>query len=447
MAAAGSGRLIRPVSGLPVSAERPRYLVVLAAAFVVTTFFNAIRLSNNPLAENPMNVAGVLLAGTFALTRFTAARLWVGPTRLFWVFICISAALELGRLFADPGGDGFSSLRQYAQYVQAFLVYLIFYDLARDRGAAETVLRTYLVAVILLSLVANTGLGGVVGAAQVGRGDAAERVGVLGMNLNYQAFLYGAAITGVVCRTLARWPRFGPWDWILLGGAASMLLALLRTGSRGGLLVLVAGLTAALALMFRGRRWAAYVLLVPPALYGIGSAIMSSEVTQARIEQTLYEGRLGMRDVLAREASTMVAEKPVFGWGVRYTEELGLRVGRQRIAAHNTFLQITASFGLLGFVPWALGLGFTGWRLWRHRADFWAATLLALFGALLVAMVPGNYGYNPTAWILFALAGAMPFAPPPPVKRPRGAPIVVAGVRRPLPGRSVPLRSGAGSTR
>jgi O-antigen ligase len=189
-----------------------------------------------------------------------------------------------------------------------------------------------------------------------------------------------------------------------------MLLALLQTGSRGGLVTLVAGVGAALFLMFRGRRWAAYALLVPLVLYGVGSAIMSSEVIRVRIfEETLEQGRLGIREVLARESIMMLRERPMTGWGASYIEELGSRVGRERIAAHNTYLQVATSFGVLGFMPWLLGLGATGLRLWRQRRDFRAAVLLAIFCALLVAMVPGNYAYGRFAWTFLAVAGATPF--------------------------------------
>ncbi len=426
------------------SVRQSGVLIFLGAAFWVATYLGAIHISSHPLAENPENVAGVLLAAAFVLTRLGRARLWAGPAKFFLIYFGVTAMLALGRYAMDRQ---FDPLRIYFQYAQAFLLYLIFSDLCRDPRAARVLILTFLGATIALSLIANFGPGGVVGAARAGRGGVAERVGVLGMNLNYQAFLYAAGVIGVLCHGIARWPRFGWKDWLLAAGAASMLLALLRTGSRGGLATLVIGVAAALALLFRGRRWAAYALLVPLVLYGIGSAIMSSEVIRARIEDTLYGGDLGARDVLAREAFEMFKERPLTGAGTDYIEELGTRLGKQRIAAHNTYLQIACAFGLAGFLPWLAGLVATGFRLWRFRSNVWAAAMLAFFFALLAAMVPGNYAYGRLKWIFLALAGAMPFAPPSPVKRPRAAPPATAGARRPLPGRTVPLRGGAGWVR
>lgn len=433
---------VRPKSQL--SARQSGVLIFLGAAFWVATYLGAIRISSFPLAENPENLAGVLLATVFVLTRLGRVRLWAGPAKFFLIYFGVTAVLALGRYAMDRE---FDPMRIYFQYAQAFLLYLIFYDLCRDPHAARVLVLTFLGATIALSLIANFGLGGVVGAAQAGRGGVAERVGVLGMNLNYQAFLYAAGVIGVLCHGIARWPRFGWKDWLLAAGATSMLLALLRTGSRGGLVTLTVGVAAALALQFRGRRWAAYALLVPVVLYGIGSAIMSSEVIRARIEDTLYGGDLGARDVLARGAFDMFKERPLTGAGTDYIEELGARLGRERIAAHNTYLQIACAFGLAGFLPWLAGLVATGFRLWRFRSNVWAVAMLVILIAMIAAMVPGNFAYGRFKWVFLALAGAMPFAPPLPVKRPRGAPTVVAGVRRPLPGRSVPLRSGAGSAR
>ncbi len=428
----------RPVAPVPV--RQPALLIFLGAVFVVSTYLGAIRISDFPLAENPENVAGVLLAAVFALTRFGRARLWVGPGKYFLIYFGVTAGLALARYALERET---ASLRIYAQYAQAFLLYLIFFDLCRDRRAVRVLMVTFLGATMLLSLVANLGVGGAVGAAAAGRGGAVERVGVLGMNLNYQGFLYAAALTGILCHGLARWPRFGTWEWILAGGGASVLLALLRTGSRGALVVLVAGVAAALALMFRGRRWGAYALMVPVVLYGIGSAIMRSEVIRARVEATLYEGDYGTRDALAREAWEMFKERPLTGWGTNYIEELGARMGKLRIAAHNTYLQVVSAFGLVGLVPWLWGLAATGFRLWRYRTNPRAATLLAIFIALLVAMIPGNYAYGRFKWIFLALAGAMPLAPPPPAGHARTEATTDASGAR-LRARGRPARWGIG---
>jgi O-antigen ligase len=419
--------------------RRPAWLIALAAVFVVSTYLGAIHISDFPLAENPENAVGVMLAVAFALIRFWRARLWFGPARFFLVYFVVTAILTAGRYLTDrASGEGdISEVRAYAQYAQAFLLYLIFFDLARDPRALRWWAGTFVVTTILLSLVANFGLAGAVGAAAVGRG-AAERVGVLGLDLNYQALLYAAAITGLLCRAIARWPRFGWRDWLMAGGAVSMLLALLQTGSRGGLVNLVAGVGAALFLMFRGRRWGAYALLVPLVLYGVGSAIMSSELIQVRIfEETLEQGRLGARDDLARESAVMLWERPWAGWGAKYVDELGARTGKDVIAAHNTYLQVAVSFGMLGFIPWLLGLGATGWRLWRQRKDFWAATLLAIFGVLLAGMLTVHYGYGRFAWMFLAVATAAPY----PIVNPQThrRPVTARATGVPAPARGHPM--------
>lgn len=395
------------MGGKVVEARRPQWLVVLASVFVLTTFLNGIRISENPLAENPMNVAGVVLGAAFVATRLARARIWRSPACYFWAFCLLAGGVETARLVLGLQGGGMSSLRVFAQHAQAFLLYLIFFDVSGDRRAALSVLTAYLVGAILLSLVANFGPGGAVGTVQVGMRGELLRVGVLGMNLNEQAIIYGIALAGVASRGISIWPRFRVRDWVFTVGAVSMLLALLRTGSRTGLGVMAVGVFAGIGLMFRGRRWASYLFLVPFLLYGLGNAIMSSDLVQTRITEAV-EGRVGMRDILAQEASIMVIERPILGWGSQYITELGQRVGKERIAAHNTYLQIMTSFGLVGFVPWALGVGATVWRLWRNRADLQAALFLVLLFALMAAMVPGNLGYSPFAWILLALAGAIP---------------------------------------
>lgn len=430
-----------PRSRTPLSAVRNKPVstiyLALAAAFVVASFLDGVNLLAVPVAENPANVVGLLLSGLFVLTRLSHARLWTGPVRYFWVFIGLTAVLELGRWGVSMQSDDTRSLRIYAMYVQVFLLYLIIFDLCRSFRAVRVLAAAFVISAILMSLVANLRVGGLVGAATVGRLTEAERVGVLGMNFNLQGFIYSVAIIGIVCRSVDRWPRLDLQGWLLVGGAASMILALLRTGSRGALLTLVVGLTVALVLMFRGRRGAAYVLLVPLALYGIGSAIMSTDVIRVRMEQALFEGRLGSRDKLASEASVMILERPITGWGCTYTADLGARVGRDRIAAHNTYLQLATTFGLTGFLPWIMGIGATVRRLWKYRTHFWGATMLAVMATFLIGALPSNMAYSRFAWMILAVAGAMPFHAPLPFK---GTKTLGPSSRSPTPGRS-PLRS------
>lgn len=405
--AAPAGSLERPIPRV----ERPKYLVVLAASFVVATFLDGVNLLAIPWAENPANVVGVMLALAFVIGRLPGAKLWTGPARYFWAFIATSALLEMVGFLADPSG-GTGSLRVYAMYVQVFVVYVIFYDLCRSPYALRVLAVTSISSCILMSLVANLGLDSLVGSSQIQRGLEAERVGVLGMNLNVQAFLYASGITGVFCWSIGRWPRLSAYDWVFVGGAASMALALLRTGSRGGVLTLAASIGVALVLMFRGRRWTAYLVLVPVALWGLAIAVMQSEATLTRFGQAVYEGRLGSRDILLQEGWVMFTERFVAGWGCQYTEDLGLRVGRDRIAAHNTYLQIALSFGLLGFLPWFAGIGATMLRLWKHRKQFAPVVMLAVMAALLIAAIPGNLSYGKYTWMILAAAGAMPLGVP-----------------------------------
>jgi O-antigen ligase len=107
------------------------------------------------------------------------------------------------------------------------------------------------------------------------------------------------------------------------------------------------------------------------------------------------------------------------------------------IAAHNTYLQVAVSFGMLGFIPWLLGLGATGWRLWRQRKDFWAATLLAIFGVLLAGMLTVHYGYGRFAWMFLAVATAAPY----PIVNPqvRRRPVTARATGVPAPTRGHPM--------
>jgi O-antigen ligase len=186
-----------------------------------------------------------------------------------------------------------------------------------------------------------------------------------------------------------------------------MTLATVRTASRGGLVMLAVGLATALVLFLRKRRASAYLFLAPAALAGIAYTVLTSELVQARFEAALA-GRTGSRLELAEGGWSLFLQKPWFGWGTAYVFELGAITGKERIAAHNTYLQILVSFGLLGFLPWFALLLTTGYNLWCHRRHLLGAMALALFVGSLVFSIVSNNGYNKTFWMSLGVATVVP---------------------------------------
>jgi len=390
--------------------------VVCAALFVAATFFDWVSLLPFRLLDNPATILGLLLAFGYVGLRARYAPFFRMPASL--------ALLYLGATIVSVvvGGEGFEpgwgtrELPFYFQFFQAGILFLIFVDVLRDRRAVVGVVVVFFVACTAMSVLAHLGFD-----PNVGGGRSYVRVGVKGLNLNEQALRYGLCLLGVFGWSVLRWPRFRLREWVLLACSASMLVALVRTGSRGGLAMLLFGLVLGTLLLLRRARALAYVTLVPVLIASVAYTIFSSPLVRQRIAE-VERGRTGLRVELTQSSWEMFKQKPVFGWGTRYVEELGGFVGvERRIAAHNTYMQILLSFGLVGFIPWLLLVGVPGWWLWRWRRHPIVTMVLVVYASALLFALAGNQGYDKVFWILVAFAAVTPALVGAPVATPARA--------------------------
>jgi len=363
------------------------------------SFLDQVIISEIQFARNPAGIVGLALVATFAFYHLGRARLMDGPGGLVILLIVLTSCLELVRYYVT-GEDLVWSLQGYLQYVQVAVLYLIFRDTASDKRTIPAMGLAFVFSTTVMSVVANLGL------ASLTWGGEGQRSGVVGLNINEQAFLYALGVIGVACWILGRWPRLRAFDIGLGVAGGSMILALLQTGSRGGAAVFLFGLGIAFVLFLKRNRLSAYLTVVPMVVLGVSVALMGADVLRTRATATVEEGDTGLRVELARAGSELFAERPLIGWGARYSRTLGEFMQRTKpIAAHNLYLQMLLSFGLLGFIPWLLAVGATLRTAWLSRGSPWGATLLTLLLATLLFGVAGNLAYNKYFWVALALAG------------------------------------------
>jgi O-antigen ligase len=129
---------------------------------------------------------------------------------------------------------------------------------------------------------------------------------------------------------------------------------------------------------------------------------------QRRIQATLYEQDFGSRDRLAEAAVVLARRHPLIGVGPGYAKELGRIMGWGRIAAHNTYLQVILSFGLLGFLPFLGGFTMILRGAWRVRGSPWGGIWFAILAMTFAFAIVGNMGYNKSFWIILALGANAP---------------------------------------
>ena len=197
------------------------------------------------------------------------------------------------------------------------------------------------------------------------------------------------------------WKR--PWTWL---GLATIGTTLMLTLTRGAWVA--AGLSFAIVLMLRARRWLPAYLAALLA-FGVLVSAFGSETWKQRVssiadprDESNYD-RLSM----LQAGLFMISERPLFGIGPgmvehRYPIYRHPTAPRIRVKhLHNSFLQIAAERGLLSLAAYlwlmAAGLRLT-YRSYREQgggdgpmADLYLGVLLAVAGFNLAGLFEANW--------------------------------------------------------
>lgn len=206
---------------------------------------------------------------------------------------------------------------------------------------------------------------------------------------------------------------------LLWGGAgALMTLAVLASGSRGGLLALAWGLSA-FALLVAGRRsWrkGAIVLTASLAVLAGTLALLPPEV-RARVLTSAGDASVAYRLETSRACLRLAAARPLLGAGLGSFADAAPPFRRggdgsiRAVHAENDVFQFLAEAGLLGLVALSLAV----WTLKRTLAEtlrgsaISAAALAASIGLLLHSFVDFNLRVPSNALALaVCLALALP---------------------------------------
>jgi O-antigen ligase len=197
-------------------------------------------------------------------------------------------------------------------------------------------------------------------------------------------------------------------QWILMGSILPLLAVIVRTGSRAGLASFAIGFATFLLSPRRSqRRWSlvAMGILVAGAL---GTMLIQNPILLTRVYEG-YSGNLAGRQVLIPASLAMIREQPLLGWQpVAYWEELARRVGQIWAAkdAHNLVLHLLLEVGLVGALPFLIGLFLCVRHAWRARSGSFGALPLALMLATLSANFTHTYLTRKPQWLVLAFAVA-----------------------------------------
>ncbi|MFN2491855.1 MAG: O-antigen ligase family protein [Pyrinomonadaceae bacterium] len=377
--------------------------------------------------DRPTRLIRLLFYGFVFLLPFeTAGEGWLEPTTIIGALLCLSTLFQPG-LFLRWPPRGFWCFLVYLylfvtisamepeQYrrltilnvfllIQLTVLCWIAYNVMRDGRVAEKAFLTFAGGCVLLAALQVTGI-----ASRPVDADAAIiRMTALGFHPNNLARILMLGLLATIGLTYGRAksllrPLAISWPFIILIGAA-----LIQTGSRGGLLALVAGL---MTLVLRRGTNSSKLLNAAALLLVVGFlflAALQSDVMRARFEETVEEGDLARREQIYPAAWEMFQEKPLLGWGpITSTYELGTRLGHpdeETKNPHNLILFGLVSTGLIGSLPLFAGIALATLSAWKMRHGPQGILPLAMMVAVLIANMSGVWLFNKLHWLVMAYA-------------------------------------------
>jgi O-antigen ligase len=322
----------------------------------------------------------------------------------FWCFLtylCVVACLGFILLFdayydAEFTGEWVTNLFRLSQLL---LFFVIAFKLMKVGSVAKNTLLIFGLSCTFLAILQLLGII----AATVGD----ERLTTsFGDNPNVVASVLSLGLLGLFGLAYRRKDTSMKVRLLAWCSSPFLLIVIARTGSRGGQIAL---LLALIALFFKPaslpqrirKIFVGFLIVV-----GLSWSVYESEFVRQRWENTYYEGDVAGREVLMPIAWEMFLERPLLGWGpVYHYWEMNIRTNDSDGGdPHNLYLWLLKETGLLGGIPFFVGLLLCWGSAWKARVSHQDSLPLAYLVFMLVANLKGTYLYFKLFWLVLAYA-------------------------------------------
>jgi O-antigen ligase len=333
------------------------------------------------------------------------------PSSIWWL---VGFLYTVGLSLTMNGWHAFTeSAQEVLLLIQALVFFWACANLLRHDGVARAALWSFVIACVVRAALPFVGVGRTGEAVWTG----GERITAFGQNANWSAKLLSMAVLILVGLMYVHPRAPKRLRWLAMAGIAGLGVAIVDTGSRGGVLALGIGLLAFVFGPDTGRnRWA----VVRRGLVGVASVAflvvlaMRTEVMRNRFEDTAETGNMAGREVLFPTLWGMFLERPWIGWGaVNNQFELADRIAEQNLPkrdSHNLVLEVLTTTGVVGAVPFFMAMALIVRAGWRARLGVHGITPVALLVLAGAGAMSGNPITNKLFWLTmaFAVAAAVP---------------------------------------
>lgn len=325
----------------------------------------------------------------------------------FWMVAWYLAAYTFSQLWLPISLDEVFRENQRT-LIQMAALFLISANLFEEAAFRQSLLRFY---GWWVSLVAAAMVAGAFG----DRFDGIQaRTSILGQDPNVAA---GFFALGAICVAGDPWvfksKLFIARASVALLAISTLIMAMLRTGSRGGLVVFASGI-AGLAICGGKASWKRRVLIAGAVIGVFGLMLLleflQGSATASRLSDAWSQGDTSGRLNIYRAAWSMFLERPLLGFGGANNAftlgfELNYAQGRTFYRdTHNLLLAVLTEVGLVGAVPFVAALMCALWKAWRYGAKSGDALPFALMCAL-IAINASLTGYHQKIfWIVLGAA-------------------------------------------
>ena len=371
--------------------------------FVVTLPFESAPLEFTSESLSLAKISGLLFFACYIWHNNPMFKRTQDPPAAFWWFLGYVGVYVLHGLFID--GVFF---RQYLGRLLTLIQLLVLFWLTTRLLENRRIARHC--ALVFAGSCAAVGAGMILGlpgfSTTILSSANIERETALGFDANGLATLLAVAAVMLIGLTLNIAFKHFVSKTALLVLALPLLVAIIQTGSRTGMGVFVVGCLIYLIPYYRAARKTTEFLLAGLGVASMVFLVLHDPNSVVRWRQAVDEGHLSGRETIAPTAIAMIAERPILGWKpVEYQYELARRLGLiwERKDAHNLYMHLLLEVGLLGAVPFLVGLYICGRAAWKDRTGSLGLMPLACLTTVLVANLFLTQLQVKWVWLILAL--------------------------------------------
>jgi O-antigen ligase len=382
---------------------------VVRLTFLLFVFILPFETANNLIKSSPLTLIKMPAYLFFASCLLYPNKCFSHLPHALWWFLGYLIIFTLNGLVI-PGQFVGGFFSKFFTWIQLITFFWIASCLLQEESLAKSVLLTFSVAAVLLSLGTIFHVPGFVDATEQIHSGA--RMTAFEGNPNTAGFLTAFAAVILIGLLLDKTVR-SLWSKVSLAALTLPLFLLnVRSGSRAGIGALIIGISLYL-LPYRGAKQK-MVRMIWAALTIVGVMYMViSNPTSSRRWEAVSEGDAANRQNIYPAAVDMIVERPIFGWQpVVASYELGKRVNNvaRPLSAHNLWLHLLTEVGIVGTVPFLVALWLCVRAAWKARIGPLGMLPLALLVTFLAySMAHAGWALKPV-WLFLSLAVAAPFS-------------------------------------